>query len=240
MPTKAETINKVFKNAASKVTGEYIAGADRTKRRYAQTQVAHFSQSMPDTIAGIRGLQSHNIRLGQSSTNITAPNFYTPFTTPSAFQVPNNRKEVYLWAQWWFDNEPVVAAGIEFYTDFPLSGFELECGNGYVKDYFEEFVKKLNFSKWLPLISQEYHKSGDVFNFLSIDCEHCQGLNVNEDGDKCEHEGATWKSLTILNPDTVSLMDVKLLHQFLSKRSCLRRQFLRALSGCRVMGLLHW
>jgi len=38
---------------------------------------------------------------------------------------------------------------------------------------------------------------------MSIDCEHCHGMNIDENGDKCEHEGATWQSITVLNPDTV-------------------------------------
>lgn len=191
------TFNKLLKTAVQKATGENIEGATPVRRRHPGVMSVNMSNMMPDTVRSIRTAQM------AGNTNITAPNFYNPFTTPSAFQIPNNRKEVYLWAQWWFDNEPKVAAAIEFYSDFPVSGFKLECANGYVKDYFEELVKKLNFRKWLPLISQEYHLRGDSFILASIDCEHCKGLNVDDKGNECTHDGATWGSITVLNPDTV-------------------------------------
>jgi very-short-patch-repair endonuclease len=197
LKNKPETLNTAIKTAVAKATGENIVGAIRSQREYALIKTAQFS--------GTSNVSQRMIRTSQynGNTNVTSPNFYTPFTTPSAFQIPNNRKEIYLWAQWWFDNEPKVAAAIEFYTDFPLSGFELECANGYVKDYFDELVKKLNFSKLLPLLAQEYHLRGDVFLMGSIDCKKCKGLNVDEDGEDCDHSGASWNSVTILNPDTI-------------------------------------
>ena len=151
---------------------------------------------------------------GGQNTLTTAPNFYTPFTTPSSFQIPTNRIEEYLWAQWFFDNEPAVAASIEFYTDFPLSGFQLECGNSKVLEFYQQMVKELDFSRILPLISQEYHLRGDVFVYASLDCEHCHGTGVDEETQQtCEHLGAKWKSVTLLNPTQVELspamMDVQ-------------------------------
>lgn len=193
---KPDSLNKVMKTAAQKVTGEAVNGATPVMRRYALARTVNLTGNSTNTTKMIRQAQLNN-------TNVTAPNFYTPFTTPSAFQIPNNRKEIYLWAQWWVDNEPKVAAAIAFYTDFPLSGFQLECANGYVKDYFEDLGKKLNFPKWLPLIAQEYHLRGDVFIMASIDCKKCHGLNRLDDGEPCDHAGATWESINILNPDTV-------------------------------------
>lgn len=135
--------------------------------------------------------------------NVTAPNFYSPFLTPSSFQIPNTRKEVYLWANWWVTNEPKVAAGINFYKNFPFNGWKLECQSSAVKEYYEKLIRKLNFTKLLPDISKSYHQYGDVFVFLSLDCQKCHGSNVTEDGQPCNHEGATWKSATILNPDSI-------------------------------------
>jgi len=150
-------------------------------------------------------------RLGQFSgggqnTSLGPPSFYAPWLTASSWQIPNNRKEIYLWAQWWVDNEPKVAAGIEFYTDFPLSGFTLECPNAYVKDYFEKMNKKLKITKKNPQISQEYHLRGDCFVLASIECETCGGMNIDPDtGDPCKHEGASWSGLSILNPDHIEV-----------------------------------
>ena len=108
----------------------------------------------PQRLASIRTGRTDSTvtrRMGQFSgggqnTTIGAPSFYAPWLTASSWQIPNNRKEIYLWAQWWVDNEPKVAAGIEFYTDFPLSGFVLECPNAYVKDFFDKLNKKLKIN----------------------------------------------------------------------------------------------
>ncbi|MBS1722375.1 MAG: DUF559 domain-containing protein [Armatimonadetes bacterium] len=67
-------------------------------------------------------------------------------------------------------------------------------------------VKDLDFSKLLPLISQEYHLRGDVFVYSSLDCPHCSGSGVDPDTDEqCTHLGAKWKSITLLNPTQVEL-----------------------------------
>lgn len=138
------------------------------------------------------------------NTVTTSPNFYSPFLTPSSFQIPNARREVYLWANWWRNNEPKIAAAVNFYTNYPFSGWKLECSSSYVKDYFEKLVESLNFQKWLPEISKTYHLLGDSFVLLSLDCPHCQGSNWDDDkNQECEHDGATWKSISILNPDSV-------------------------------------
>lgn len=152
-----------------------------------------------------------NRRMGQYSggganSTVGPPSFYAPWLTASSWQIPNNRKEIYLWAQWWVDNEPKVAAGIEFYTDFPLSGFTLECANAYVKDYFEKLNRKLKITKKTPQISQEYHLRGDCFVLASLECEICGGMNEDpETGEPCKHEGASWKGLSILNPDHIEV-----------------------------------
>ena len=85
---------------------------------------------------------------GAMNNTTTQPGFYSPFLTPSSFQIPNTRKEIYLWANWWRNNEPKVAAGINFYTNFPFNGWKLECKSGVVKDYFEKLIQKLNFQKF--------------------------------------------------------------------------------------------
>ena len=150
------------------------------------------------------GLGPGVTRTASINTVTTAPNFYSPFLTPSSFQIPNARREVYLWANWWRNNEPKIAAAINFYTNYPFSGWKLECSSSYVKDYFEKLVESLNFQKWLPEISKTYHLLGDSFVLLSLDCPHCHGSNWDDDkNQECQHDGATWKSISILNPDSV-------------------------------------
>jgi very-short-patch-repair endonuclease len=187
------SILTLFQTAHKEVTSSASVNSDA---RYASTKIAH------DASLSIYAQQG-----GQISNHIsTPPGFYSPFLTQSAFQIPNNRKEVYLWAAFFYDNDPKVAAGINFYSDFIFSGFTLECKSTYIKDYFDKLCRKLNFSKWLPLISQEYHLRGDCFAFLSLDCAKCKGSNTNiEDGSPCDHAGATWQSISVIDPNQVEI-----------------------------------
>jgi very-short-patch-repair endonuclease len=147
--------------------------------------------------------------MGGGSSNVmnTAPGFYSPFTTPSSFQIPTNRKEQYLWASWWEQNEPKVAAGVEFYAQYPLSGFSLECANEAIKDHYEEeVVRKLKIDQLLSQISHCYHLYGDAFAYAMIDCPKCHGENVDQQtGEECDHAGARWHRLTLLNPDQIEV-----------------------------------
>lgn len=206
---KAEGLDVAITAAAREALGKK---STRTASSTNSTSSATSQEHVP--LPGVRtGRMDGTVtrRMGQfsgggSNTSLGPPSFYAPWLTASSWQIPNNRKEIYLWAQWWVDNEPKVAAGVEFYTDFPLSGFTLECPNAYVKDYFEKLNKKLKINKKNPQISQEYHLRGDCFVLASLECEKCGGMNEDPDtGDPCKHEGASWKGLSILNPDHIEV-----------------------------------
>jgi hypothetical protein len=180
-----------IRSSATQVASDTSSAGTKSEQRYASSRIG-------------LGLGPSVSRTSSMNTITTAPNFYSPFLTPSSFQIPNARREVYLWASWWKNNEPKVAAAINFYKNYPFSGWKLECSSTYVKDYFEKLVEKLNFQKWLPEISQAYHLLGDSFVLLSLECEHCNGSNWDDDKQApCKHDGATWKSISILNPDSV-------------------------------------
>ena len=124
---------------------------EKTASRQANSREA--SKNLAE-IRTAKGIGPNGGRYAQMSSNVlnnttTSPNFYSPFLTPSSFQIPSTRKEIYLWANWWRNNEPKVAAAINFYTNFPFNGWKLECKSGVVKDYFEKLIKKLNFQKFL-------------------------------------------------------------------------------------------
>jgi very-short-patch-repair endonuclease len=190
MATKA-SLASAIRTAATQVSGSTNTTSAESKQAYASSRIG-------------LGLGPGVTRSASINSITTAPNFYSPFLTPSSFQIPNARREVYLWANWWKNNEPKVSAAINFYTNYPFSGWKLECSSSYVKDYFEKLVEKLNFQKWLPEISKVYHLLGDAFVLLSIDCPHCHGSNWDDDkNQECQHDGASWKSISILNPDNV-------------------------------------
>jgi len=187
------SLASAIRSSAFQVSGESgkISGGFNIDRNYANSRVGSSVGPTAKRTASLNNVT-------------TAPNFYSPFLTSSAFQIPNARREVYLWANWWRNNEPKVAAAMNFYKNYPFSGWKLECSSSYVKDYFEKLVEKLNFQKWLPELSGVYFLLGDAFPLLSIDCSHCHGTNWDEKKNKeCEHDGATWKSFSLLNPDNV-------------------------------------
>src|SRR5579862_1932962 len=136
------SLTDVLRTAASEVTGQAVPGMITTTNN--RTLAGAKSITLMDSRAALQ-TRTAQMRMSQvNNTTYTAPNFYTPFTQPQASQIPTNRKEIYTWAQWMYDNEPVLAAGIDFYSDFPLSGFKLECAAPYVKSFFEKLNKKIN------------------------------------------------------------------------------------------------
>ena len=192
------TLTSVLRRATAEVTGREVSGMMPSEKSGRSLPGAR-SMNLMDS----RARQA--MRTAQVNTTYTSPNFYTPFTQPQAFQVPTNRKEVYTWAQWIYDNEPIVAAGIDFYSDFPLAGFKIECGSPYVKGYFEKLAKKLNLVSLMPQIAHHYYLHGDVILFATISCPKCEGLGTDAKGNQCDHEGGTISHIDILNPDYIEI-----------------------------------
>jgi len=107
-------------------------------------------------------------------------------------------------SRFFYENEPKVASAIDFYSYFPMSDWEHECGDPKIRLYFDKFKKRLNLPKWARLMSHEIHLLGDCFPFAEISCELCGGSGVVGD-EVCDHEGGTIKRLIILNPDFVDV-----------------------------------
>ena len=216
MPSLASVMTNAAREVINKTNNNLIGANRNTKRNWAQIRTARMDRSVSPNATRIAQMYGG----GNINNTTTQPNFYSPFLTPSSFQIPNTRKEVYLWANWWRTNDPKVAAGINFYRNFPFNGWKLECKSAVVKDYFEKLIQKLNFQKWLPEISSSYHTYGDAFVFASIDCPICKGTMFNPtSGDECNHKGATWKSISLLNPDSVEVsagfMDAEPMYSYL-------------------------
>jgi hypothetical protein len=152
---------------------------------------------------------TRNAQFAGSGANvaITTPMFFSPMHTPQNWQIASKRKEIYQWARFYYENEPKVAAGVDFYSQFPMNGFELECPAKKVRQYFEDLVDELRLNYWLKLISHEYFLIGDVFPFLEIDCPHCGGSGKLKNGKPCNHPDGKFKSITVLNPDFVEVED---------------------------------
>jgi very-short-patch-repair endonuclease len=134
------------------------------------------------------------------------PMFFSPLHTPQNWQIASKRREIYQWSRFYYMNEPKVAAGVDFYANFSMNGFKLECKKKKILKYFERLVERLDLSERLNEISHEYFLLGDVFPFLEITCPQCQGGGFTKDGKPCNHPDGSFKSVKILNPD---YMDVK-------------------------------
>jgi len=164
--------------------------------------------SYPDIAIARGALQGHSSMTKEANAlNISfgQPNFFSPVYTPINWQIPSKRREVYQWSRFFYENEPRVAAAIDFYSRFPLSSdFQIECSDRYVRQYFEKVCEKIELRKWLRIISHEVHLLGDCFPFLEVDCEYCHGSG-QYNGQVCEHEGGSFKRLVVLNPDFIEV-----------------------------------
>jgi very-short-patch-repair endonuclease len=132
------------------------------------------------------------------------PAFFSPIHTPINWQIPSKRIEIYTWCRFFYENQPKVASAIDFYSEFPMNGFEHECKNRDVKRHFDKLKDNIDLEKWCRLISHEVHLLGDCFPMIELDCETCGGSGRVGD-EICEHEGATIKRMVILNPDYVDV-----------------------------------
>jgi len=132
------------------------------------------------------------------------PQFFSPVHTPINWQIPSRRIEQYSWARFFYSNEAKVAASIDFYSQFPVSGYQNECKDRKVKKYFDKLQSRLNLEKWIKLMSHEIHLLGDCFPFLEISCPICNGSGRNGD-ELCDHEGGSIRRVVILNPDYIEV-----------------------------------
>ena len=155
----------------------------------------------PTSVGALSGF-----RYAQSQVTYTQPQFYSPLHTPQNWQIPSKRREVYQWLRYFSENEPKVAAALDFYSSFPMNGFETQCNDSKIKRFYDSLNKKLNLDHWCKMISREYYMIGDVFPFLEIECESCHGSNLDKRGKLCDHKGGTFSRLVVLNPDWICLL----------------------------------
>ena len=138
---------------------------------------------------------------------MTQPMFFSPLHTPQNWQIASRRREIMQWSRFYYMNEPKVAAGVDFYSQFSMNGFKLECKSKKILKYYERMVEKLDLGEKLNAISHEYFLLGDVFPFTEVKCPHCGGKSRNARGDLCNHPDGTFKSIKLMNPDYMEVRD---------------------------------
>ena len=85
---------------------------DNSKRAYAGAQTANIPITKTSQYAGTA-----------ASVVWTQPMFFSPLHTPQNWQIPSRRREMMQWARFYYGNEPKVAAGVDFYSNFSMNGF---------------------------------------------------------------------------------------------------------------------
>ena len=172
----------------------YHSSNSKSQTRYASSQSINFPITKNSQWAG-----------SGANVTMTQPMFFSPLHTPQNWQIASKRREIYQWSRFYYENEPKVAAGVDFYAQFPMNGFKLECKSKKILKYFEKIVKDLRLNHWLKLISHEYYLLGDVFPFLEIECPVCGGSGVDQEGNLCNHPGGKIKRIVVLNPDWIEV-----------------------------------
>mgnify|MGYP007100182178 CR=1 FL=1 len=95
----------------------------------------------PATITGTRvGIEDFLIGFGSGGIMAAQPKFYSPLHTPSNWQIPQKRQEVYVWCRFFGTMEPKVAAALDYYSQFPTSqGFDnVLPEDKVVEEYYNE------------------------------------------------------------------------------------------------------
>lgn len=148
-------------------------------------------------------------QMTSANTNmITSPMFFSPIHTVQSWQTPAKRREMYMWARFFYQTEPKVAAAIDFYSRFSMNNFKLECKDNKIEQWFwHHVVKKLDINEMLKAIASEYFTLGDVFIHMNVDCPKCQGKNRDPDNpeEECDHEGGTFSKMIVLKPDDIEV-----------------------------------
>jgi very-short-patch-repair endonuclease len=138
---------------------------------------------------------------------MTQPMFFSPLHTPQNWQIASRRREIMQWSRFYYMNEPKVAAGVDFYAQFSMNGFKLECKSKKVLKYYERLIDKIDLAEKLNSVSHEYFLLGDVFPFTEISCPHCGGTSQTKDGKICNHPDGTFKNIKMMNPDYIEVRD---------------------------------
>jgi very-short-patch-repair endonuclease len=182
-------------------------------RAYRSSTIPNYLQRRAFTGNGIGGGNGFSTSLSPGATVTGQPRFYSPLHTPSNWQIPTRRKEIYQWCRFFANYEPKVAAALDFYSQFPVTDFENVVNDPVVKKFYDDLKRELRIVHWLKIIAYEYYCLGDAFVFSDIHCPTCGGTGTipgthdrtQNTWQTCNHEGGTFTGLTVLNPDWVEV-----------------------------------
>lgn len=192
-----------IEHAMSVLKSSKAASPAGTPQRNVVTNVSIPNSSFAQSAAAYTPMRRSAQAAG--NTIYTQPSFFSPLHTPQNWQIPSKRREVMQWCRYYYENEPKVAAAIDFYSHFAINGFETQCEHHSIKRFFDNLNAKLNIDSWTKMMSKEYYLIGDVFPFLEIECDKCKGSSISKEGKICRHPGGSFRRLVVLNPDWIDV-----------------------------------
>lgn len=139
---------------------------------------------------------------------LLSPNTNGGFTKHSITKIESEPYEGIVYDFQVQDKHSYTANGIACSNSrFPMNGFELECTDTKVLNYFtNKVINRLNLNENFKAISSEYFMLGDVFIHMDIDCPKCNATGVDpETQQKCNHPGGSFSRMTVLNPDWIEV-----------------------------------
>ncbi len=81
----------------------------------------------------------------------------------------------------------------------------LECKDRNILQYFTRVIRWLNLDTKLAEFEEERKRCGQAFIHLDIDCSLCNGTEVDDLGETCDHPGGTVHNITLLNSDWIEV-----------------------------------
>jgi hypothetical protein len=125
--------------------------------------------------------------------NFVSPDYYHPELQPDQLLLPKSRREKNLWARHFYENDPIVSAGVDFHSEAPLSNIRLQLpeskDHGKAQEilaFYEEMVERIELFSTLLQISHEFWLFGNCFPFAEWD-----------------DELKSWASVIVLDPNDV-------------------------------------
>ena len=115
-----------------------------------------------------------------------APDIYSPLFQLANLNLPRDKITMNAWNRVFYDTHPLVRNAINLHASFPISKINITCKSKKVQKFFLELSERLDLYSVVYGAALEFWKHGECFPYAELD-----------------RQNATWKRITILNPDYV-------------------------------------
>lgn len=122
--------------------------------------------------------------------------FYSPELTPDSWLLPKSRQEILKWCRIFFNLEPYIRNGVNFWALYPMSKFDIVTPDKSITEIYRQAAFNENFDLYQYMLraALSYAKFGEAINFL-IPGEMEYGGKQYE----------VWKKVILLEPELVEV-----------------------------------